>query len=232
MMSSPEQIQGAPFPEADPIEVFYAYGLEAKRKLNDADWALREGLRLASNLELLNEALEAAGRPDLTIKERAEMMRVISPGHILEKGDNFNRGFKMFTGITRVRQGPFNRLVVARTPPTTEEVLQLRDFPVVEDLQSYIQQHDSGKYAFVLEGVQPHHEAKASFLRMLNLFPEFTADLIVDISAATATDRDSNAFRPFDGRLFVAYQVMSHSVDVSDRGVHDMGKLNNQMLFA
>lgn len=192
---------------AEVAEDFDAYAGEQVARFNGLSDFLTDSLGMLGNLEQVNAALEASGRPDLAISEPVEMMHVDSPEEIFGKCNNFAMNFLMYTDRIEPPQGSHS---LAQLVPITKEQLEaLKNFPKVDSYEEEEEVVESGDFVLPF---QSHHFSKPAFLRMLILFPDFTKDLVTRMSAPENRGEEL-AFKP---ELFVAWQLMSRLVDEND----------------
>lgn len=189
---------------------FYAYSLDIKSRINAADATLREGEALLGDLEATNARLSEVGRPDLVIADRAEMMPVNTPAEMAGSVNNFMPNFVMRTGVRETGELNFrDEPVLEAIPPTEEDLDAFKDAPRIGDFEDKKAVIETGEYP--LFGANSHAR-KPAFLRMLNLFPDFTKKFVIGISDP-ANGRHYDRFEP---ELFVAYQLMSQLIDKAD----------------
>lgn len=189
---------------------FDAYACEQVARFNGLSDFLTDSLPIVEDLDTCNAALTEAGRPDLAIVERAEMMPVSTPEEVTEKCNNFLPKFHFHTGSIEPKEGDFGR--PTPIPATKEEILALKDVPKIESHDEIKDLEQSAAFpAFSLF----NHAPKPAFTRMLVLFPAFTVDLASRMSQPEAQNRMIR----FEPELFVAYQLMARLVDISDRDV-------------
>lgn len=168
----------------------------------------------------VNEKLEKAGRLDLLLHDPVAMNPVREPGEMQEHV-NFIGGFHMPTGhrkrVNPSRWEPEDELVL----PTAEEILQLKALPREEN--SYEGLRDSGVYPALY---MHNHAVKPAFLRLINIFPDFTVDVVMTTTRSIAMDEPTTR-NTAEAKLFVAYQLMSRLVDRGDGGqvLDDAGKV-------
>lgn len=205
--------EAEPIPKApDVIADFtdYAQG-QALRFAKLSDF-LRDSLGIVEDADNANKALEAGGRPDLAITERAEMWQVEKPEEVTERCNNFTPSFVMYTDRIEPPEGSLERPTFIPIAP--EELLGLRDLPKIESFEQLRELEGSGNFTFP-NNAYITHIVKPAFLRMLILFPDFTVDLVTRMSNDSARHRELR----FEPELFVAYQIMSRLVDVEDYSV-------------
>jgi len=70
------------------------------------------------------------------------------------------------------------------------------------------------------------HSKKPAFLRMLILFPDFTKNLVLEMSQ----NENRNRMDDFQEDIFVAHQLMARLVDRSDPGVVRNNDVNKSYL--
>jgi hypothetical protein len=172
-----------------------------------------------------NERLAEAGRPDLVITNPATMMSITHPLEVTRKCNNFSPNFRMWTGGRETSElNIHSEPKMEPIPATDEEVLALRELPKVGSYEEVQELQNSGQYpAFNVFT----HASKPAFIRMLNLFPDFTTILVTEIS----TPENTHSYALFEADLFVAYQLMSGLVDKSDKYVlNDQGDVEDWYL--
>lgn len=198
--------------EAITVEGFEAYALETKHRINNADWVLRQGMELLADLGQTNAALTAADRPDLAIRDRAGMMPISHPHEIIEESNNFIPNFCVLTRPIDTGKKNWDGEPIFRAKfATAEEIDEIRSLPNLDTYEELSAIRDRGQYAALRGGI--NHTSKKAYIRMLTLFPDFTKDLAVGISAA------NRSYGRFEAETFVAYQLMSRLVDKSDQYV-------------
>ena len=215
-------------PYHDPVVTFRHYEATLAERLKKAEATLVEGMNLfAGGYPVVNEALADAGRPDLAITQPADMMPVEHPQDIVEC-NNFIPGFKFSTVKYDTQERDCQHAPVAeKVPATTEEILALRTLPRItsfDELQAL--RHGEQHPAFFS---LTSHGKRAAFTRMINLFPGFTANFAAEFSAAKALEyRHAH----YEAELFVAYQLMSRLVDITDYDVtkEDTGEVDDWYL--
>lgn len=169
-----------------------------------------------------NTKLIEAGRVDLIIVDPAEMMSVERPEEIKENCNNFLPNFRMAIGDRETSKVDIhNDPIVEPIPPTPEDVFALRDMPKIKNLDELDELRNSYN---VLYG--SNHARIPAFIRMLNLWPDFTANLVARMSQA----EEKNRYDHFEAELFVAYQLMSRLVDQADPNVLRDGEIDDWYL--
>ena len=168
------------------------------------------GLVVAQDLDLVGYHLSRARRPDLIPHSQAEMLDIDNPEdlHPTRVGNNFISKFKM-TG----RQG---------RPIVPEELGQLANIPKVNTVDDFFTLIDDDNYPTV-DGY--NHSHRPAFLRLLNIFPNLTGRLVMDVSYA-----DDITKPELIARSFVAYKIMSELVSHSDPDVIVNGAVNTEYL--
>lgn len=212
---SPENREGLR-PATEVTADFGGYADEQVARHNGLNDFLNDNLPIVEDIEQCNAALEAAGRPDLAIGDRAEMMDIDTPEDMAETSNNFNLHFSLYTDIIISDSWKERDVFVI---PTKDEVMTLADMPLAQSSEEQEAIDESGHF-LVLANASTPYTRKPAFIRMLVLFPEFTVDLIHKLSLARSKDRDL-ALEP---ELFVAYQLMSRLVDKKDRWVVKEGQ--------
>jgi len=193
------------------------------QQLTALDTFFKESLPVVADMERTNKLLIAAGRPDLAMTERAEMMSLEKPEDIRSRCNNFTPNFPFITANILIKKNDrhpvFNEYKTI--PVTRDQMMQLRSGEVTpEDLEDESIKNSSA-------GISMSHATKPGFQRMLVLFPEFTIDLVLAMSEPTIRNKIDAWFQP---ELFVAYQLMSRLVDVNDHAVVEKGKVNDWYL--
>lgn len=190
---------------------FDAHARENIARFNAMSDLLTDNLPLVEDLDRCNAALDAAGRPDLVIAERAEMMRVDTPEQVTSRDcNNFAVNFHIYTGMKEPEEGTFGNEVPI--PVTRDELITLLAMPKIKSNEHWAELMESGDFPALRAN---NHTLKPAFQRMLVLFPDFTLDLVTRMSQPDKEHR----ILEFEPELFVAYQFMSRLVDTSDRGL-------------
>lgn len=191
----------------------YERGLRLGRLLHEANMCLG-----APDLEPVNARLAAAGRADLAMTERAAMVPVEQVPDIVGKlGNNFTPGFRIFTGEEASGGTDINGKPSYRRIPITEaELLAHRSMPKPTSRQKIKDLHESGSYP-ALWNANTSHAAKPFFLRLLNLFPGPTIELV---QALSVKQWEFEAVR-LESVLFAVHQLSARLVDASDLNVRD-----------
>ncbi len=186
---------------------FNAYTGEQIAILNGLNDFLTENLPLVDNLEKCNAALAEAGRPDLVITDRADMMAANTPEEVTERTGNFVPNFTMYTQRIEPEEDSLEGATLI--PITIEELQALSNLPILRSFDEIQALEESGDFVVPYQST---HYFKPAFIRMLVLFPDFTTDLITRIS----NPENRNRKLRFEVELFVAYQLMSRLVDKND----------------
>lgn len=195
---------------------FGSYIVLQVQQLEELGAFFAEALPVVEDLDEVNDRLTESGRPDLTIEDPATMARLTEPREVLLSCNNFLPNFHFYTGWREIDELDYrDQPIKERVPATTEEVLALRAMPKVKTGQELRELEASHRFPAL--GDNGCHAREAAFIRMLILFPDFTASLVTDMSAP----EDRHNYAKFNDRLYVAYQLMSRLVDRSDLGVVD-----------
>ena len=194
---------------------FDSYAGEQVARFNGLSTFLTESLAIVETIKDANTALEQAGRPDLAITEREEMITVDSPELIREPGANFTANFIMYTDRIEAPEGSHEGPTLV--PVTKEEIEAWRKLPKITSYAHEKELEESGDFVFPFNA---SHISKGAFLRMLVLFPDFTKDLITRMSNLR---NDTDGEVRFEAELFVAYQLMARLVDKNDPDVEHTG---------
>ncbi len=213
-------------PESVALQTFRQYSIDVKARLNEADYTLGEGLGLIADLGRVNDQLTELGRPDLVIGERAKLAVVTNPGDVTSLAcNNFSPDFVMRTGVRKTDEWDWrsDKPEYEAIPPTHEDLMALKHAPKLEDYD------DIGKHWKEFPILKDaNHSVKPVFIRMLLLFPDFTSRLVRDMSQP----ENQNKFRAFEPELYVAYQLMSRLVDITDISVtNENGSVKSSYLF-
>ena len=178
-------------------------------RLNNLSDFLTESLAVTDSTVSCNAMLSSAGRPDLVIDEPVEMMGIDKPEDVTERCSNFTPSFHIYSGRAEPEEdSPEN---MAFIPMSREEVLKLRDLPIVKSYEDLLRIQESGDIKLPYNAYITH-VARPAFVRMLILFPDFTVDLV---SRLSSPEGRHSGLR-FTPELFIAYQLMSRLVDVDD----------------
>lgn len=215
----------APEPD-DPQEVYMEFSADLKRRLDLGRVVLGQGLELLSDLDKLNQVLAQKGRPDLAITEPAEMDSIDQPSDITNFANNFSFKFAFYSGWLEAKEA--DATVIPQHEPiiaTEQEIAALEAMPL---FRSSAEVRDFKKSEQLPCMANISHATKPAFTRMLILFPEFTKNLVLGIS--DPTNKHQHAL--FAPDLFVAYQLMSHLVDINDLYVKHDGHINSWYLCA
>jgi hypothetical protein len=212
--------KGGSEPAPNPLETLRDYSIALKRHLNDTDYALSHGLDLFNQgYKAVNNALAAAGRPDIAIVTPYEgLMPVGHPHDIVSDTNNFAPKFRMVN--------KFGAGIGEAKPLSREEILGLRKLPANLSYDAELDLIESNQ----LPGHSVFtHTPRPAFIRMINLFPDFTANLITGISKPESRGH----YERYEAGLFAAYQLMSRLVDCQDRDVQlSDGSLNPYYLMS
>ncbi len=172
---------------SSPLETFSAYQSEQAVRLEELAAVLAHGIELTTDLEACSRKLEASNRPDLAMKERAIVLEFAALEDFPQNANNFTPSFQFTLGRNNEKRAI-----------SKEELQLLREGVSADDI-------------FGIKHANAYVHDSPSFSRMLVLFPEFSDSFIQRFSHPTADKWV--AFRP---ELFVAYQLMSRLIDVSD----------------
>lgn len=185
---------------------------------------LTEALAQVADIQTVNALLQERGRSDLALTERADMLEIVWPQGVVHESNNFILHFICYsdrrdTGKRDLRGDPITEAI----PATLGEVLHFRTMPKFASFDEMADARDAGLYPGLgdLGG-------KPAFLRAINLYPDFISSLVLDMSAAENSDRE----QAFEEPLFVAYQIMSKLVDITDRYVVGDDGVNARYLCA
>jgi hypothetical protein len=218
----------APTPEPNFIDIYRAYSLETKSRLNATDYVLSQTEELlAHGYDTVNTQLEQAGRPDLAIETPVAMMPLERPEEILSnKYGNFGPLFVMYVDIklVGVNEEVIKKPQAENLPISHDELLNMRQLPrfqAPEEYEAALREHED--YG-IIKGF--NHARKAAFIRMLTLMPDFTSELVLGVSSADNEHRRAT----FEPQIAAAYHVMSSLVDQNDMDVLRDGLLDEYYL--
>jgi hypothetical protein len=148
------------------------------------------------------------------------MLEVTQQTEVFGRGCNFAPSFAFWTGDRETGKEEWGQPVTEPIPATDKEIVALRDLPKFSSVDEITEIVNTG--AFTALG-RTNHSTKPAFLRMLILFPDFTASLTSKMSAP----ENRYSEWQFVDELYIAYQLMSHLVDKSDPYVVDeQGQIN------
>lgn len=207
----------------DRLNAFTDYARDQSERLVRLSELLSEALPMLDHFDEpggINPILIKVARQDLVITEPAPMMPVEQPSEIAEKCSNFTANFRMRIGTRESGTLDLHdRPVLEAIPPTADDILALKAVPIVQNYGESKKIEEAATFrAF---SALMTHAARPAFIRMLNLWPDFTTDLVTRISDPVEKYRDDH----FEAELFVAYQLMSHLVDTSDPNVVRNGEI-------
>lgn len=214
---------------------FNTYSAERVERLNQLAAILSEGLPIVEGFDQpdgANDRLIKADRTDLIMTQPVLVQPIDDPSQITsENCNNFFPQFKMPVGVREIAPStPYGTPEQEPIPPTVEDILALRAVPNLKSHAEVTALEESKKFK-ALHRFHSHSSLPA-FLRMLNLFPDFTADLVTRVSAPDM--KGEGRYDHFQADFFVAYQFMSRLVDDSDRNIkpeNDEGTANLGYLY-
>lgn len=210
------------------VAEFNAHVIKRVQQLEELDGFFAEALPTVMNLETVNDRLTAVGRPDLIISDSAQMMEISHPSDVPKRCSNFSPNFYFYTGVRQASELGFrNEPVEEPIPATVEEILAARNMPKFRTYEEQEEAQERGDFAVFTDVFLPNHAITPAFIRMLILFPEFTSNLVAEMSLL----ENRHKYTKFEERLYIAYQLMSRLVDKSDYGVlSDTGDVDHWYL--
>ena len=209
------------------LNYFSQYTTGETNRLGNLKRALQEALPLVEDLRSCNQALTEAGRPDLQITDRAAMLPISTAEEVIANspGNNFTPNFAVYTGSKETGE-----LNPATLEPEIEPILatdeQLEDvikIPLFRTAGEISELRESGTLPIFN---QFNHLSKPSLLRMFALRSNFTKSVIQRVSDPKS---HYNYYRAMP-EVFVAYQLMSRLVDITDLYVTKEGAVDDHYL--
>lgn len=220
-MASPEQSTC----QENPVAHFSNFAIEQANRLRDLSVFYTHAAEVVSDHNQVNELLVEAGRPDLAITEQAAMDQYNTVDKVRLNTNNFAPNFTFYTGRHETGEKDWEDQPITEPTPATEgEILALKDLPTFDTHDERVALIETGKFpALRTDSISHAGRGRPAFLRMLVLFPDFTKELVIGMSAIPRPSAGS-----LEPEIFIAYQLMSQLVDASDTYVRgDDGTIDN-----
>lgn len=193
----------------------YPQFVDAAEQAEEARHAhVKHNLVPALDIAAINQTFAARGRSDLCMAEAAPQIPGTNPTEIIDQYGTFNNfaiSFKMFRGWEKPAHIIGGVALAENTVPITKsDLFKHLTLPRIETSDQHYDLAASGEFPALSS--MGSHANRASYLRMLQLFTDFTIDLTLDISAGPARTRIAERSQD----LLKAYNIMAQLVDVTD----------------